>query len=153
MDQKYFEEIKARDCEIPDAAAPVFRDRHTLIAEVKRLTDQHQCDVHNIAAMQATLNQQAKNCEKMLSDDKQQIATLKKELEEITRIKSDYFSQLQSYIKAFRLNQSALELMCSDLLSAYASPINPENIDLYTKKYTHQAQQLTHDALESEGEK
>jgi len=37
-------------------------------------------------------------------------ATLKKALEETERIKNDYFSQLQSYIKAFRLHQLALEL-------------------------------------------
>lgn len=49
-------------------------------AEVEWLTDQHQCDAHNLAAMQATFDQQAKSCEKLLTDDKQQIATLKKAL-------------------------------------------------------------------------
>lgn len=38
MDAKYLEAIKARDGEtMPDTAAPVFRDRHALIAEVERL--------------------------------------------------------------------------------------------------------------------
>lgn len=51
-----------------------------LIAEVKWLTDQHQCDTHNLVAMNKTLDQQAKNCEKLLSNDKQQITMLKKAL-------------------------------------------------------------------------
>lgn len=71
--------------------------------------------------------------------------TLKKALETVTGIKNDYFMQLQSYIKAFRLHQSALELMCADLLSAYATPINPESIDQYTKKYIQQAKEVPHE--------
>jgi hypothetical protein len=39
MDAKYLAEIKARDnTELPETAAPVFHDRHALIAEVERLT-------------------------------------------------------------------------------------------------------------------
>ena len=38
MDAKYLAEIKARDnAELPETAAPVFRDRHALLAEVERL--------------------------------------------------------------------------------------------------------------------
>lgn len=73
--------------------------------------------------------------------------TLKKELALTTNVKNDYFEQLKSYINAFRLHQLALELMCSDLLSAYATPINPENIDLYTKKYIKQAQEDSNNGL------
>ena len=41
---------------------------------------------------------------------KSENATLKKALISVTGIKNDYFKQLQGYIKAFRLHQSALEL-------------------------------------------
>lgn len=38
MDQKYLAEIKARcESDLPDVAAPVFRDRKALLAEVERL--------------------------------------------------------------------------------------------------------------------
>ena len=38
MDAKYLAEIKTRDnAELPKTAAPVFRDRHALLAEVERL--------------------------------------------------------------------------------------------------------------------
>jgi len=38
MDKKYLAEIKTRDnAELPKTAAPVFRDRHALLAEVERL--------------------------------------------------------------------------------------------------------------------
>jgi len=71
MDAKYLAEIKARcEADLPDVAAPVFRDRKALLAEVERLTDQHQCDMHNLAAMQTTLNQQAKNCEELIESYK-----------------------------------------------------------------------------------
>ena len=37
MDQKYLAEIRTRDnAELPETAAPVFRDRHALLAEVER---------------------------------------------------------------------------------------------------------------------
>lgn len=86
------EEIK-KQCNSPH---PMYeRDVDRLIAEVERLTDQHKCDVHNIAAMRTTLNQQAKNCEKLIESYKesnleqatenyeleQENATLKKALE------------------------------------------------------------------------
>ena len=41
-----------------------------LKSEVERLTDQHKCDVHNIAAMRTTLDQQAKNCEELIESYK-----------------------------------------------------------------------------------
>lgn len=82
MDQKYLLKIKARDsAEIPETAAPVFRDRHNLLTEVEQLTEQHKCDAHNLSAMQTTLDQQAKNCENLLAAKDQQLATLKKALE------------------------------------------------------------------------
>ena len=38
MDAKYLAEIRTRDnAELPETAAPVFRDRHALLAEVERL--------------------------------------------------------------------------------------------------------------------
>ena len=181
MDKKHFEEIKARYSGLEMIVAG--HDVMELLSELERLTDQHQCDVHNIAAMKATLDQQAKNCEELIESYKKsnleqaeenyelekENATLKSEcddyikigedyrkklllseserdtlknvLEFTTNTKNDYFMQMQSYIKAFRLYQSAFELMCSDLLSAYATPINPESIDQYTKNYIQQAQE------------
>lgn len=42
MDQKYCKEIKTRDCAaLPDTDAPVFLDRHALIAEVERLKEEN----------------------------------------------------------------------------------------------------------------
>lgn len=85
------EEIKARE-QMDEAepwenrsdivfAAHARTDIPALIAEVEHCNEQHQCDVHNLLAMQTTIDQQAKNCEQLLSDDKQKIATLKKAYE------------------------------------------------------------------------
>jgi hypothetical protein len=52
MDAKYLAEIRARDsAELPETAAPVFRDRHALLAEVERLTEENdvlksECKAH-----------------------------------------------------------------------------------------------------------
>ena len=41
MDAKYLAEIRTRDnAELPETAAPVFRDRHALLAEVERQDQQ-----------------------------------------------------------------------------------------------------------------
>lgn len=53
----------------------------TLCDRVEELDNQHKCDVHNLAAMQATLNQQAKNCEKLLSEKDAEIAILRRALD------------------------------------------------------------------------
>ena len=68
-----------------DFIAYAIEDIPALLAEVERLTDQHQFDVHNLAAMQATLNQQAKNCENLLTAKDQQIATLTVERDDARR--------------------------------------------------------------------
>lgn len=75
MDAKYLAEIRARDsAELPETAAPVFRDRHALLAEVERLN----CELSRIRS-------NAADDKKMLQKDStvkdQQIATLKTALE------------------------------------------------------------------------
>ena len=97
MDQKYFSEIKARankkltgknkfhgyiatksskhgegvyDAIINRLYQCEYEDIPALIAEVERLTAENQCDMHNLAAMQTTLNQQAKNCEELIESYK-----------------------------------------------------------------------------------
>ena len=67
MDAKYLAEIEAR-CEgdVPDIAAPVFRDRKALIAEVERLTDIEK-EYHHYRRLSEKLDQQ--------------IATLKRAME------------------------------------------------------------------------
>lgn len=71
MDQKYFEEIKARCvATIPEIAAPVFKDRAALLAEVERLAEENneQDNAHHKLFM-------------IYCEQQKQIATLKKALE------------------------------------------------------------------------
>ena len=71
MDQKYLAEIKARDCTVlPDVAAPVFRDRKALLAEVERQNKEYdeQDNAHHKLFM-------------AYCEQQKQIATLKKALE------------------------------------------------------------------------
>lgn len=100
------EEIKARTETAREEGFDLqqFDDLDELIAEVEDLNEQHRCDVHNVKAMQATLDQQAKNCEKLLLDDKQQIATLEKE--------NVAYEKIIDELKPNAVLKKALELAC-----------------------------------------
>jgi hypothetical protein len=89
-------------------------DIPALIAEVETCNEQHRCDVYNIAAMQNTIDQQAKNCEKLLSDDKQQIATLNAKLDEINRYNISCTKEIDKLLIENLTLKKALELACND---------------------------------------
>jgi len=83
-------------------------DIPALLAEVERLQKESSARYNAIEK----LVKQNKRIISRNVDENLQISTLKKKLEDITRTKNDYFRQMQSYIRAFRLHQSALELAC-----------------------------------------
>jgi len=118
------------------------RDVEELENSVERFADQHQCDVHNIAAMQTTLDQQAKNCEKLIENYKEpnlEQATENYELE-----------QENSTLK------KALELASINISSRLCPPIvcngrisEGKCTKCWIEYYIHQAEQ-THETQEVE---
>ena len=96
MDKKYLAEIKTRDnAELPKTAAPVFRDRHALLAEVERLNAYESIDLlpEQIEAMQG---HNIALIEENAAKD-QQIATLKKALEIASMEVNVAFETLESH--------------------------------------------------------
>lgn len=119
------------------------RDVEELENSVERFLDQHKCDVHNISAMQATLDQQVKNCEKLIESYKgsnleqatenyeleQENTTLKKALEIASEEVNTAFETLVSH------NVLTMEHKASNV---------QENVDAWIQR-ARQAQQLTHE--------
>jgi hypothetical protein len=95
---------------------------NTLITEVERLTSQHQCDAHNLATMQATLNQQAENCEKLLESYKKsnlEQATENYELEQEN-------AKLKSEVERLTAGNAALQSEKNKLVTQNRRIINRE---------------------------
>ncbi|MVB11163.1 hypothetical protein CAFE_18700 [Caprobacter fermentans] len=152
----------------PDAdfIAHARTDMPELIAEVERLTDQHKCDVHNLSAMKTTLDQQAKNCEKLIKSYKEsnleqatenyelekENAALKAAKDEINRYNIDCTKQCDKLLVESATLKKALELVEKDKAfpggtadGTLCKKIMQEEIT----KYINQAQQ-THETQEAE---
>ena len=135
MDQKYFSEIKARDAAtIPDTAAPAFRDRHTLIAEVERLT------AENTKLKESTL-------------DPVELAKVAIALQENTTLKKA-LELMAKYI----VEQGNCDIsLCDDIPNELHLKYQPQNdgnyengpcIQCVKEYFKNQAEQLTHETHE-----
>ena len=84
MGAKYLAEIRARDdAELPETVAPVFRDRHALLAEVERL--QNEVWKKELAFGQLTHYNAAKD---------QQIATLTEKLKKTAALGTKWADEI-----------------------------------------------------------
>ena len=128
MDAKYLAEIKARDsAELPETAAPVFRDRHALLAEVERLQQEIRTGQHMCAPVQLDATATESFCNAA----------------DVSRLEQDNASK----DKQIATLKRALELACTDLSDREYPPSNAEQgTKENIKFYIHQAQQLTHEA-------
>jgi hypothetical protein len=118
-------------------------------SEVERLTDQHQCDVHNIAAMQTTLNQQAKNCEKLLSDDKQHITALENDKINADMNLENLTAEVEGLNTINATLKKALGLACN-CIEKQERESGSEYISEEIKDYFMKQVQQTHETQEAE---
>ena len=132
MDAKYLAEIKARcEADLPDVAAPVFRDRKALLAEVERQNKEYdeQDNAHHKLFM-------------AYCEQQKQIATLKKALE-----------LMATYLVHFgRID----EMLCDDIPQPLHLKYQPKNDGDYengpciqcVQEYFQQQAQQTHETQE-----